>query len=94
MNRALNEPKTLGEKLLKYRRDRSITQKQLARRVGIDPSTLSRLERNKRKCFPSVLSRVEAFLDAEQDSVGRNQHGVGSIIEQDAILPDRPISDA
>ena len=40
------EPETMGDKLLKYRRDRGITQKELARQIGIDPTTLSRLERN------------------------------------------------
>lgn len=61
-----NEPKNLGEKLLKYRRDRGITQKNLARRVGIDPTTLSRLERNKGRFFASVLRKVSAFLETTQ----------------------------
>jgi transcriptional regulator with XRE-family HTH domain len=53
---APSEPATLGEKLLKYRRERGMTQKELARRIGIDPTTLSRLERNKdNRMFRSVV---------------------------------------
>lgn len=48
---------------LKYRRDRAITQKELARQIGIDPTTLSRLERNKEnRVFRAVNQRVEAVL--------------------------------
>ncbi len=58
-----NEPKTLGEKLLKYRRDRGMTQKELARLIGIDPGTLSRLERGKgNRSFHDVLRKVAAFF--------------------------------
>ncbi|MBI2618779.1 MAG: transcriptional regulator [Ignavibacteriales bacterium] len=57
------EPRTLGEKLLKYRKDRGITQKELARRIGIDPTTLSRLERtSSKRVFRSVLLKVEDSL--------------------------------
>jgi len=57
------EPKTLGEQLLRYRRDRGITQKELAQLIGIDPTTLSRLERsNGKRCFRSVLQKVDDFL--------------------------------
>ena len=60
---APNEPKTIGEKLLKYRRDRGITQMELARQIGIDPTTLSRLEKNKGRCFDMVLKKVLEFLN-------------------------------
>ena len=54
---------TLGEKLLKYRRDRGITQKELAQQIGIDPTTLSRLERNQgKRFFQNVLKKVNDFL--------------------------------
>lgn len=57
------EPETLGEKLLKYRRDRGMTQKELARRIGIDPGTISRLERGmKNRSFASVIHKAERFL--------------------------------
>lgn len=55
-------PKTLGEEALQYRRSKGMTQKELAKRMGIDPTTLSRLERNRGRCSPSVLTKVSAFL--------------------------------
>lgn len=63
---APDEPTTLGEKLRKYRMHRGITQKELARQVGIDPTTLSRLERNKgQKCFWKVHLKLTDFLERE-----------------------------
>lgn len=61
---AANEPRNLGEKLLKYRRDRGMTQKELARRIGIDPGTLSRLEKGTgNRIFVSVLRKADRFLN-------------------------------
>jgi site-specific DNA recombinase len=57
-----DEPKTLGDKLLKYRKKRGLTQKALAREIGIDPATMSRLERNKRGCFSATVNKVSVFL--------------------------------
>lgn len=54
---------TLGGKLLRYRKSRGVTQKELAKQIVIDPTTLSRIERGKGKCFPSILERVIAFLN-------------------------------
>lgn len=62
---ARSEPKTVGERLLKYRRDRGISQKDLARQIGIDPTTLSRIERNARnRIFRNVLLRLKTFISA------------------------------
>jgi len=57
------QPATLGEKLLEYRKARGITQKELACKIGIDPTTLSRLERNQgKRFFQNVLKKVNDFL--------------------------------
>jgi transcriptional regulator with XRE-family HTH domain len=53
---------TLGERILQYRRLKGISQKELARQMGVDPSTLSRLERNRGRCLPSVLRKIAFFL--------------------------------
>ena len=64
---APNEPKSLGERLLKYRRDQGFTQRDLACQIGIDPTTLSRLERNRgKRLFQNVLEKVNDFLGAHQ----------------------------
>lgn len=43
-----------------------MTQKELARQIGIDPSTLSRLERDKGRCFDTVLKKVHDFLNTHE----------------------------
>ena len=48
----------LGEKLLQYRKSNGTSQRELARRTGIDPATLSRLERASRE----TLREVNRFL--------------------------------
>ena len=64
-NPASDEPISLGGKLLKYRRDRGLTQKQLARQIGIDPTTLSRLERGVRHAFQNTLRKIDQFLKSK-----------------------------
>ena len=59
----LNDASTLGEVVLRYRKTRGITQKKLAIQIGIDPTTLGRLERNGGRCFDVVLEKVTAFLN-------------------------------
>jgi len=58
------ESLTLGGRIKRYRYIRGISQKELARQIGIDPTTLSRLERERGRCSPSVLRKVAVFLDA------------------------------
>jgi transcriptional regulator with XRE-family HTH domain len=50
-------PVTLGESIKRYRYLKGISQKELARQMGVDPSTLNRLERNLGRCLPSVLGK-------------------------------------
>ena len=59
---------TLGERILQYRYLRGISQKKLAKQIGIDPTTLSRLERKRGRCFTSVLRKVDAFLSITKPS--------------------------
>ena len=41
----MTKPETLADKLIKYRQPRGWTQKEMARRLGVDPGTLARWER-------------------------------------------------
>ena len=52
------KPETLGQRINRYRYLLGISQKALARQIGIDPTTLSRLERNRGVCRTSVLRKV------------------------------------
>jgi transcriptional regulator with XRE-family HTH domain len=53
----------LGERIRQYRYLKGSSQKELANQIGIDPGTLSRLERDGGKCFPSVMRKVAAFFE-------------------------------
>jgi len=57
-----NAPKTMGERLLYYRRIRGIKQNELALRIGIDPTTLSRIEWGRGKSMSAVQKKVNLFL--------------------------------
>jgi len=59
------KPVTLGERIKWYRYMRGISQEELARQIGIDPTTLSRLERGRGTCFPSVITKVRAFFGGQ-----------------------------
>jgi transcriptional regulator with XRE-family HTH domain len=53
-----------GERLSQYRRSRGISQKGLAHKIGIDPATLSMLERGRGECLTSVVKKATAFLES------------------------------
>lgn len=54
-NPYLGYPKTLIEQVLQYRKSVAMIQKELARQIGIDGTTLSRIERSIGRCFPPIL---------------------------------------
>ena len=53
---------SLEERLRDYRRKYGLSQKKLAKEIGIDPSTLSRLEKNNPRCFKKVVEIATDFL--------------------------------
>jgi transcriptional regulator with XRE-family HTH domain len=55
---ASSNPKTLGEKIKKYRIEHGLSQKRLAIQLGIDPLTLRRLENNRGKPTRKILIRI------------------------------------
>jgi transcriptional regulator with XRE-family HTH domain len=61
------QTKTLGEKIVRYRRLLGITQKELAKSLGIDPGTLGRWERNRGKPQRQIVERLKEFMDAPID---------------------------
>jgi len=54
-------PRTLGKQIVHHRHILGLSQKQLARRLGVDPSTLSRWERNEGRPSKKLLERLDAF---------------------------------
>jgi len=59
------KPKTLGEKIVIYRQLHGITQKELAHRLGIDPGTLGRWERNESQPNEKLLEKLNTLLRME-----------------------------
>ena len=59
-----NHSETLGEQLSQYRKSRGISQRRLAQQIGIDPATLSRLERERQGCLGWILRKAAAFLQS------------------------------
>lgn len=57
-----NDANSLGDKLVRYREMRGITQKKLAMQIGIDPTTLSRMELSRGKFSPLIEEKVSSFL--------------------------------
>jgi len=58
------EPETLGEKIVCYRQLKGMTQKELSRQLGIDPSTLACWERGNREPSGACRERLISFLDS------------------------------
>ena len=54
---------TVSERILNFRRARGITQEDFANQLGIDPSTLARLERGEREPNGRVATKLYARLD-------------------------------
>lgn len=63
-----DEGRSLGERVVRFRRSLGIRQDQLSHQLGVDPSTLARWERNEGKTLPELRRRVDAFLVSETES--------------------------
>ena len=53
---------SLGKRLRDHRRKTGLSQKKLAEAISIDPSTLSKLEKNSSRCFKKVVEIASDFL--------------------------------
>lgn len=60
--RTKHNSKSIGEQIIEYRRENGLSQRKMARILGIDPSTLGRWERD--ECLPEgkLRIRVAPFL--------------------------------
>ena len=61
----LFSPENLGYAIRNYRRSKGVKSRELAQKAGINQSTLSFIERNKRKTLPdpSTLQKIFEALD-------------------------------
>jgi transcriptional regulator with XRE-family HTH domain len=53
---------SLGERVVRVRQRLGITQKDLARRLGVDPSTLAHWEYGRRRPMPKNRAKLEEFI--------------------------------
>ncbi|MGD0589996.1 MAG: helix-turn-helix transcriptional regulator [Bacteroidota bacterium] len=58
----LQSTQSFGQRIRAYRYLHGITQKELAKQIGIDPATLSRLERDQGNIFSSTMAKIKLFL--------------------------------
>jgi transcriptional regulator with XRE-family HTH domain len=58
------QPKTLGERIVYFRRLHGITQGKLAQQLGVDPTTLARWERNESKPLKRYLEKLGLFFNS------------------------------
>jgi transcriptional regulator with XRE-family HTH domain len=70
-----SKPVTFGEKIRRYRYLRGISQKELARQMEIDPTTLSRLERDLGRSTSSVTRKAMILLKASAADLTKRQDG-------------------
>jgi transcriptional regulator with XRE-family HTH domain len=54
---------SLGEKIVNFRKLQGMTQEEMAKILGVDPSTLARWEKNKRRPLPKYLVKLKEFMD-------------------------------
>jgi transcriptional regulator with XRE-family HTH domain len=54
---------TIGQALKRHREGKGISQKELARHVGVDPSTLAKWERAERGPADDYLTRVQEVIE-------------------------------
>jgi len=57
---------TLGQRLIAYRQKMGLSQKKLARQLGIDPATLGRWERGNGLPSPKLRKQLASFLPLVQ----------------------------
>jgi len=55
------QPQALGKRIVLWRRTLGLTQREAAQRLGVDPSTLGRWERNEGRPSKKLLERLDAF---------------------------------
>ena len=60
------EAESIGERLKTYRKTNGITQKDLAKRLGVDSSTLAGWEAGMSQPQPKSLVRIQVFFDSVQ----------------------------
>jgi len=81
-------PETFGERILAVRRLLGLSQRELARRLGVDPGTLGRWERGKGRPSKRLGERLVAFLSRHLVDGGGLQNDTRSCCSSPASSPE------
>lgn len=82
----------LSKKIRELRSERGMTQKELARRLGVSPSTVGMYEQGRRSPDHTVLTRLASVLDCSTDELletERRSDDVGDVIDSFARTLER-----
>ncbi|MCI1965660.1 MAG: helix-turn-helix transcriptional regulator [Oscillospiraceae bacterium] len=82
----------LNQKIRQLRRERGMTQKELARRIGVSTSAVGMYEQGRREPDTALLARLAAVLDCSTDELlGTAYSGgdVGDVIDSFARTLER-----
>jgi transcriptional regulator with XRE-family HTH domain len=69
------QPETLGQRIVAFRRLRGLTQKELARRLAVDPSTISGWERGEHQPSRHLTSIVGRVVETDDVKGVHPDHG-------------------
>lgn len=72
---ATNETPKIGAKVRRLRREASITQAQLAERLGISPSYLNLIEHNRRKVTVAIMMRLAEIFEVPVAELAEGEAG-------------------
>lgn len=92
---APNEEKLIGGRLREIRIGRGIQQKDLAQKLGMDQSVLSRYERGEMRLPSSLLAKLAKALRASADEIlGLKDFKRGPVIRDQRFLKRLPAIDS
>jgi DNA-binding XRE family transcriptional regulator len=73
-------PTTLVEKLIAHRKILGLSQSAMARKIGIDPATLGRLERENSAFLLTADPQVYDSIDGVKSRIPAKSHSVSNLI--------------
>ncbi len=86
---------TMNERIRKYRKEKKISQKQVAKALGMNYTTYSQMEREAKKITAQTLINIAAVLDIDANLLFYGENPIGPdfpepepIIIQDPEQPD------
>ncbi|MGS1060517.1 helix-turn-helix domain-containing protein [Burkholderia glumae] len=88
----MSNPDSIGARIVQSRAGLHLSQAQLAERVGIAPTQLSRYEMDKNKPRPEMLQRLAEALDVEANWLATGEGAVNKVDPDDVPTGSKVIS--